>query len=394
MSRNADVVIVGGGIIGLFAAHALKKAGVEKITLVEKERVGSGASGKSGALMRMHYTNPHDASLALSSRPTYERWPEVIGTDVEVFQRTGFLMPVPEHLLDTARANVEMLRGIGVDTVLVSPKEMKEIDPSASIDGVAGAAYEPGGGYVDGALALATLTAALRRERVSVNEGEATTDIIERDGRIVGVETTMGAIHADWVVLTAGAWSRKLLQRAGIPADFLDTKRVLIRLIAWPDSAPASHPVYIDHLVGTYFRADLRGRFTLGGAKANEWGIDPDTTPTTIDDRANGAFTALAKRLPWLADGTPTGGRSAVEGWSRDGHAVVGPVKEGLIVATGMSGTGFKKAPGFGKAIAAYITTGFSPVVDVFTPHRFVDGRHIEGEHTYETLANTGTKIV
>ena len=91
MSRAADVVVVGGGVVGASTAFHLTKAGVTKVTLLERRYLGAGASGKSGALVRMHYTNPHDGALAAQSLPYFLHWNDMVGAGDPGYVKTGVL---------------------------------------------------------------------------------------------------------------------------------------------------------------------------------------------------------------------------------------------------------------------------------------------------------------
>src|SRR6266496_5690203 len=115
MSQTADVVVIGGGVNGASIAYALAARGV-KAVLVEKGALASGASGRSSALVRMHYTNEEDARLAWASYPVFRDWCERMGGP-PVFTRTGFVAVVGPQDAAALRSNVDMLREIGVDTV-------------------------------------------------------------------------------------------------------------------------------------------------------------------------------------------------------------------------------------------------------------------------------------
>src|SRR5438034_8015003 len=147
MSQTADVVVVGGGVNGASIAYALAARGVN-VVLLEKGALASGASGRSSALVRMHYTNEWDARLAWASYPVFAHWHDVMG-EPPVFTRTGFLNVVAPAYAENLRRNVEMLRRIGVDTTALSPPEVKALQPFADVDDVGAAAYEPGSGYAD-----------------------------------------------------------------------------------------------------------------------------------------------------------------------------------------------------------------------------------------------------
>jgi sarcosine oxidase subunit beta len=144
-ATTADVVVVGGGVNGASIAHALAARGV-RVALVEQSAMASGASGRSSALVRMHYTNEWDARLAWASYPVFAQWPEVMGGP-PVFTRTGFLNLVGPEDAEALRQNVAMLRGIGVETTALGPAEVAALQPFMQLDDVGAAAYEPASGY-------------------------------------------------------------------------------------------------------------------------------------------------------------------------------------------------------------------------------------------------------
>src|SRR5512134_726532 len=125
MVQTADVVVVGGGVNGTSIAYALASRGA-RTALVEKGAVASGASGRSSALVRMHYTNEWDARLAWASFPVFAHWSDLIGGP-PVFTHTGFVNVVGPAYADNLRKNVEMLRGIGVNTRAITPAELKAL---------------------------------------------------------------------------------------------------------------------------------------------------------------------------------------------------------------------------------------------------------------------------
>src|SRR2546426_7408401 len=114
MADTADVVVVGGGVSGTSIAFALASAGVKRVTLLEKGALASGASGRSSALIRMHYVNEEDARLAWASFPVFRDWRERMGGP-PVFTQTGFVAVVGHRDAAALRANVEMLKKIGID---------------------------------------------------------------------------------------------------------------------------------------------------------------------------------------------------------------------------------------------------------------------------------------
>src|SRR4029077_17427478 len=134
MTSTADVVVVGGGVNGVSIAHALAGRGV-RVVLVEKGALASGASGRSSALIRMHYTNEWDARLAFASFPVFKHWPEIMGGPT-VFTHTGFVNVVAPAYADARGKNGEMLRGIGVNTTALTAAALHDLQPFANVDDI------------------------------------------------------------------------------------------------------------------------------------------------------------------------------------------------------------------------------------------------------------------
>src|SRR5206468_4168491 len=140
MADTADVVVVGGGVNGASMAWALASRGVKRVVLCEKGALASGASGRSSALVRMHYTNETDARLAVASFPIFRDWTEIMGGGPPVFTPTGFVNVVAAPYTDNLRKNVEMLRQIGINTIALSPAELRDLQPHPNVDDVGAAA--------------------------------------------------------------------------------------------------------------------------------------------------------------------------------------------------------------------------------------------------------------
>src|SRR5713226_8192386 len=130
MSNIADVVIIGGGVNGVSIAYALAARGVNAV-LVEKGALASGASGRSSALVRMHYTNEWDARLAWASFPVFRNWTELMGGP-GVFTRSGFVNIVAPEFAERLHRNVEMLKGLGVNTTAITAAGVLERQPLAN----------------------------------------------------------------------------------------------------------------------------------------------------------------------------------------------------------------------------------------------------------------------
>lgn len=386
MSRTAEVVVVGGGVNGASIAYALAAKGV-RVVLVDKGALAGGASGRSSALVRMHYTNEWDARLAWASFPIFRHWAELMGGPA-VFTRTGFVNVVGPRYADNLRRNVAMLRGIGVNTTAITPDELLALQPFANVDDVGAAAYEPDSGYAN----PAETVEGFRRRAVELGarilQWTAVTRIDRRESRVLGVETSDGRIEAGSVVVAAGAWSRRLCEEMGLslPAR---PKAIDTVAVSRPPELRDPHMVWIDNVLGNYFRPEAGG-LTLVGVPCQEWDIDPDTLGTGLPPHAAGLGAGLlTHRIPAMERATLARGYRAFDGYSPDRHAILGAVDgiDGLYLATAFSGSGFKIAPAVGACMAELITDGRAKTVDVepFALRRFALGRPVDAPYPYAT---------
>jgi sarcosine oxidase, subunit beta len=385
VATTTEVVVIGGGVIGCATAVQLALKGVKRVTLLEKgAQVAVGASGASGGLVRMHYTVPADACLAWRSLQLWQHWTDW-ATAASPFVNSGFVQLVGPTDVENLKANVNMLRGLGIDTSMITQEELKELAPGMNVSDVGGAAYEPQSGYAYPVDATQELARRATELGVDVRLNTGALRILTQSGRVSGVETDSGALHAETVVLAAGAWSGKLAQSAGVHLR-LTAKRVMAGNVGWP-SGLERHPVIIDRASGLYTRNDRNGR--------NLFGLEPTLL---VDPDAADAFeviagsleidlSKLAKRLPRLSQGVEPVGWAAPDAYGEDYHAILGraPGVDRLFLATGGSGSNFKTAPAIGEAIAELVVVGRTQHVDLepFRASRFDEGKPLVGAHEY-----------
>src|SRR5919107_25013 len=149
LPRSAAVVVIGGGVNGLSTAFQLTKRGVRDVVVLERRHLGSGATGKSGGLVRCHYANVPEARLTHESLRIFRNWDEEVGAGSPGLDPIGLVQVVaPEHE-DRLRQNVADQLALGIETRVVDREELREIDPFLYTDDLAVAAYEPGSGFAD-----------------------------------------------------------------------------------------------------------------------------------------------------------------------------------------------------------------------------------------------------
>src|SRR5438093_8047344 len=242
--ENADVGSMGGCANGASTAFNLTSLGVRRVIVVERRHLGAGATGKSGSLVRMHYTNEAESRLAWESLKVFRDFANVVGGDCG-FDPAGFVEVVgPEHAKAMA-ANVAMQQRIGIDTRLVSKEELRGISPDMRVDDVGAAAYEPGSGFADPNATTFAFAEAARRQGVTIETGCEAQRVVLEGGRVAGVETSRGRISAPVVVAVPGAWAGRLLDPLGL--DFgLAPYRTQVSIFRWPEGFTRRHPAVID----------------------------------------------------------------------------------------------------------------------------------------------------
>lgn len=386
-AQTYDAIVIGGGVIGSSIAFHLARAGAGKVALVERHTICAGNTRRSGAIVRMHYSNDPETRLALASLPYFQHWDDLVGGDCG-FTPTGFTILVGPENLERLQRNVARLRALGVQTSVLGPDDLREVIPALQTAGVAAAAYEPASGYADAVKTTEALAAAAQRLGVDVLEGTAVTGIETRGGRVTAVLTADQRLEAPVVVCAANTWAPALLRTAGVELA-VTPRRAQVAYFQRPTAYAGPHPVVLDTTTALYTRAQGTDQI-LGGA-ADESGASP-TDPDDNDPAADHGFSEavmgrMGQRLPTLSRMPLVRAEAGMFDISPDTRAILdaAPGVTGLYIAAGFSGTGFKKAPAVGLGMAELITQGRASSVDLtpFRFGRFADGAAIHGDDEY-----------
>nr|MBA2447150.1 FAD-binding oxidoreductase [Chloroflexota bacterium] len=374
-----EILIIGAGVIGSSIAFHLARAGAGRIAVLDRGTVCSGNTRKSGALIRMHYTNEPEARMALASLPYFKHWSDLVGGDCG-FRESGFALLVGPENVERLHRNVTRLTRLGVNTRALTPDELRELQPTLRTDDLGAAAYEPDSGYADPVATTRAFAERARQLGAELCEDTAVTRILTAGDRVTGLETSRGAFEAPVVVCAANTWSPALLATAGVRLD-LWYRRTQVAFYDRPPAFPAQQLVLIDTALGMYTRPE-GAETVLGGMTAqtgpnpgdpNHYDEDVDPTyPTATRER-------LARRQPALADARFARGQAGLYDMSLDTRAVLDRASnvDGLYLAAGFSGTGFKKSPAVGACMAELILQGRAETVDLspFRLSRFAEAQ-------------------
>ena len=389
MKKTAEAVIIGGGVMGCSILYNLAARGVKELVLLEGDVLGSGSTGKSQAICRMHYSNQVTAQMAWESLKVYRGFEDIVGGP-SGFVNTGYLVVVGPEDRKALEDNVSMQRGLGIDTSLVSHEDVEEIAPMLDVKDAAGLAYEPQSGYADPYLVTTSYAGRARDLGAQIHMKTPATDIKLTAGRVSAVVTEQGRIETPTVVIAAGPWSRKVF--AGIGLDIpLEASRHQVIIIRRPEDEIPTHPTVGDIAQEFSFRPDSTNLTFIG---AGEEDADPDTYNQGVDMAVvEDAFGKLARRMPAISRGFFRGGWSGLSTVTPDWHPILDSFTQqgiqGLYCAVGFSGHGFKLAPMIGATMAELVLEGQGTTVDMTALRmgRFRDGELLRSRYRYHVLA-------
>jgi sarcosine oxidase, subunit beta len=375
-TATADVVIVGGGVMGTSIALHLARRRAGRIVLCEKHHVASGPTGRSSALLRRHYSIELYARMAARSFEAYGNFEELTGRPAEI-TRCGLVMAVGPEDLPAMRDTVAMLRRLGVKVEELTPGDLERVVPGVSVDGLGGAAWETDTGYGDPASISQAYAARARELGVEIRQDTHVSALTVTGGRISGVRTSAGNIATSAVVNAAGPWGAALSRAVGVDLPVVASRQQLV-VLRPRASAVASRPVLVDMVDRSYYRPETGGLVLVG--TRNRAGVsapvDPDAFSERVDaERVAATAEAAARRFPGFGDAEAVGGYASVYDLTPDLHFVIerSPRVPGLVHALGFSGHGFKHSPVIGEMVAELVMDGRVSVVDAapFSSERF-----------------------
>ncbi len=378
MNETADVVVIGGGVNGTSAAFNLAKLGVKNIILLEHGELSSGATGKSGALVRMHYTNPYESKLAFESLKIFQSWSDVVGGDCG-WENPGFVQlvaPGYEHLLEE---NVQDQQKIGITTEVISIDDLRELVPGMYVDDVGAAAYEAESGWADPNATTYSFAKAAEALGVEIRTNCPATAIITSDDRVVGVETAEGRIATDHVIVAAGVGAADLLIPLGLDFDLVPHRSTVV-VFRWPAGFDGPFPVVIDTINDAWMRPEGIKSTLIGTEAFANKGNPFELDETVIHDYVDMGRRNLSARFPAFKNAIMRGGWAGMYTMSPDTRPIIDQILsvDGLYVMIGDSGHCFKTAPAVGQCLAEWVVHGEPQLADLsyFSAARFEAGGH------------------
>jgi sarcosine oxidase subunit beta len=390
--QTCDVLIVGGGVMGVSIAYALASRRVGRVVVLEKSFLGAGSSGKSGAIIRQHYSNPLTASMAQKSLRVFEHFEDAIGGP-PVFTHTGMIVVVKERDRAGLEANVAMQQALGINVRLVSPQELTSLDANVCLAEDELAAYEAEAGYVEAVQVVASFAEAATRRGADIRQGVEVKALLLDGDRIVGADTNEGRYDCKTVVLATGPWAAQLARATGIDLP-VQACRTQVALFRRPTDCGRRGPVYGDFVQGLYFKP-THGEMIHAGSIAGEE-VDNPVDPDHYNEAADGDWLPqvrkrLSRRYPAMHRAYGRGGYGALYAITPDWHPILDrcPGVEGVYCAVGFSGHGFKMSPIIGQLMAELIVDQQAKTLDIAPLRlaRFEQNEPIKTPHAYGVMA-------
>ncbi|WP_349270556.1 oxidoreductase [Mycolicibacterium parafortuitum] len=391
MSETADVVIVGGGLEGTAAAWALSRRGVTDVVVAERNTVASGMTGKSSGIVRCHYGVSSLAAMAATGLEVFEQAEDIFGTDIG-FRQTGYVVGVGEQNVDALRKSLAAQRSVGVETEEIDKSEVAGLWPFADLSPFAAFGWEARGGYGDAYQTAQAFSASARAAGVRVRQGTAVAGLLVDGDRVTGVRLADGSeISAGTTVVATGVWTRPFLAPHGIDIPIKVIREQIVMIDPGIDIGKV--PVFSDLVSLQYVRPEVGGEILFGNSDLPGYDqIDP-ADPDTYSNRATDDFVDLTvdkvgTRFPGLPDASISSSYAGCYDVTPDYNPVIsrGPL-DGLVLAAGFSGHGFKIAPAVGRLVADLVVDGHSsdpriPASD-FRFSRFAEGDPLKTPYPY-----------
>jgi len=365
LPATADAVVVGGGTIGGWCAYFLRRSGLDRVVLLESDRLGQGASSRAAGIVRSQGGTPWAVRLAEWSRRFYLSQHDEIGID-SGFVRQGYFLPCfTDADVAAARARLQMQRDLGLDVQWLDSEQADRRNPTMAPGRTLGGTYFAEDGYIHPPRNVTAYAVAMARAGVEVHERTRLTGLRTSGSRVTHVETSAGEVATPRVVLTGGPKLGALGGRLGIRIPVGGARHQVAVTEPHPDLAPERVPMVFDLVAGLYWRPEERG--LLFGMS------NPDEAPGKARTVDEAYLDKMRQRLAELVPVTASLGLrrmwAATIDFTPDHLPILGPaitdagLIDGVTVASA-GGHGMMWGPGVARAAADLALTGTTDVVD------------------------------
>ncbi|MHB1708015.1 MAG: NAD(P)/FAD-dependent oxidoreductase [Thermoplasmataceae archaeon] len=394
---STEYVVVGSGSTGSSIAYNLARMG-KRVTVVERNGVASGNTGKSSALVRTHYSNKIIASMSLFSLKVFKDFNKI---GYSGYTKTGTFFPFGQKYASIAMKNSEMLRALGIDEQEVSRESIRKFYPDANLDGYDFVAYEPDSGYAD---PVSTSNAFMDKARelgaTLILKKKATCVESSSNGTFLYLEDG-SVIRASKIILATNVWTNDLLSQSGVSRSKLLPITASLHHVIYlrrPEEYRGIRPTLFDPPSLAYYKMEGTSVTAIGS-------LDPkiDNTPVDIhgdlpegasDEYLEDYLQRITSRLPAMGKAGVISTITGIYDMTPDGQAIIDSLSsmglDSVYVCAGLSGHGFKLSPAYGKIVSEMVTDT-DPEKAMFDWRPFSKERFASGKLIKSLYSEVGT---
>ena len=386
LPTKSDVVIIGGGIIGCSIAMFLSTKSVNSITLIEMNSLSSGATHKSGAMIREFYQTDFLIEMAKESKKLFEK------TEIKI-NKNGRLYLFSKENKEIVEQNVRLNQDHGVNLEILSTDQIEKLIPNINLSNVEIGFLEPNAGYVDSVDSTYYFANQALNNGVKIFTHTKVESIEVKNDKIKSVTTDKGKIETSIVVNAAGAWANYINKSTNenLPIFALRVQQALVKSNSYFD--PFKYCL-MDYVNGTYMRPDDGNSYIIGEELGFEQSdiVSPGFYNQSADENIilNHKL-KIENRLPRFKDSILKGGHAALYDMTPDANPILGKSTKikGLFYAVGFSGHGFKLSPIIGKLLSELIAENTKdPLLDKFNLTRFTIKNLIKPKFPFKNMLN------
>jgi sarcosine oxidase subunit beta len=351
MIKKADIVIIGGGVVGCSIAYNLAKLGAKNIILLEKNTLSSGSTGRCGAGIRQQFGSEMNCILARESIKIFENLSQELEYDIELNQGGYLFLAYTEKEVNQFKKNVALEQSLNIKARFITVKEAKEIVPPLNTEGILAATFCPTDGYANPFKTNFAYAEAAQRLGVKIYTFTEAKEIETENHKIVAVNTDKGKVLTPMVVNAAGGYSGIIGKMVGVDLPVYSQRH---QILVTEPLDPLFRPMLISSSRNFSCQQTPQGSITMDTSDPNERKDGDIGSSWQFAQEMAQRITAV---LPLLKEVSMVRQWAGLINESPDAHPILGehPQISGFYMALGFSGHGFMLAPITGKLIAELI---------------------------------------
>lgn len=380
LPEAAQVVVIGGGVIGTSIAFHLAESGVGEVLLLEQGQLASGSTSKAAGGVRAQFSDPVNITLGLRSLQAFEEFGSRPGQPIDLHQPGYLFLLRTNDDVEAYEASVRLQNAMGVSSRMLSATQASRLSPAIDPGSILAAAFHARDGYCSPESVTQGYAIGARRHGASIRTAVAVTGIDTRGGEVTGVRTDAGLVRTGTVICAAGAWSGKVAEWAGVDLPVVPLRRQILISEALPPGLaalfPSGMPMTIDATTTLYAHREGPGLLMGMSYQGEEPGFRWDYSDAWTDDLTS----AMHACMPALLDVGIAHRWVGMYEVTPDHNALLGEssIVSRFLYACGFSGHGFLQGPAIGEVLRDMFL-GRAPIVDVsaFSSDRFASGMRL-----------------